>query len=223
MRFGLTEYADSPTQAVMSLAEAKAHLRVDFDADDALIESLIDAAALQAEAYTRQWLTPRDALMTLGSWPGHGHGAFGPDVDGDDFPARFGGSGRPSRYPNAIYFPTGPVQSVSSISYRESSTGVVTTLSASTYVVTTSTRPAFIVPATGEAWPALYDHPEAVRVAFRAGYDTPPANAVAACKLILGHLYEHREDVTPGFGAPNPAQIPMGSRYLLNPLRLFPL
>jgi hypothetical protein len=42
----------------------------------------------------------------------------------------------------------------------------------------------------------------------------------AACLLILGHLYTNREDVITSYGAASAAEIPMGSRYLLNPYRV---
>ena len=224
MHYGLTQYADSPTLTVVSLADAKLHLRVDFNDDDALINSLIDAATLQAEAYCKAAFTPRNYLMTLGAWPALGAGSFGPGEDYIDFPARFGGSGRPSRYPDAICLPVAPVSAVTSITYLESTAGAVTTLSASAYVVVTSHAQPMIVPATGQSWPALYDHPEAVRIAFRAGYEADvPANVTAAVRLLVGHLYEHREEVTTGFGGAAPTQIPLGAKYLLNPHRMFPL
>lgn len=220
MRFNLTEYAESPTPSVMSLAEAKLHLRVDFNDDDALIESLIEAATLAAEAYTSAGFTERSYLMTLGAWPGLGAGSFGPDEDGDEWPSRFGTSGRPSRWPNAIHLPVRPLVSVSAITYLDSD-GAVQTLATDQYVVVTAHRPPFIVPAEDATWPPLARHPEAVRVAFRAGFSECPANAVAGIKLILGHLYAHREDVTTGVGAPEPAVLPMGSTFLLAPHRMW--
>jgi len=220
MQFGLTQYAESPTQQAMTLAEAKAHLRIDFDDSDTLISGLIDAATLAAEAYTSAAFIERSYLMTLGAFPRIGAGQFGPDTDYAEFPSRWGTSGRPTRYPTAIRLPFHPVLSVSSITYLDPDLATQT-VAASDYVVVVSRHPPFIAPATGTNWPNIGDHPEAVSVAFRAGYGTCPANALAAIKLILGHLYEHREDVTPGVGAPNPAELPMGSKWLLTPYRLW--
>ena len=58
-----------PTVEPVSLAEAKLHLRVDFDDDDALIESLISAARVAAETLTgRQSCTAR-WIRTLDGFP----------------------------------------------------------------------------------------------------------------------------------------------------------
>lgn len=227
MQYGWTEYADSPTTPAITVAEAKAHLRVDYDTDDDLISVLIDAATQQAEAYTRAAITARLFTMTLGAFPRISRGQSGPDPDYAEFPSRFGSSGRPARYPTAICLPVWPLISLSSIQYIDADTDALTTLASSSYVVVSSHRPPMIVPAAGTAWPVAGDHPEAVRITFRAGMAEAdggiPAVVKSAIKLIVGHLYEHREDVTPGVGAPEPALLPMGSRYLLNPYRMWPL
>lgn len=222
MRYGLTQFADSPTCSVMTLAEAKLHLRVDFDTDDELILGLIEAATLQAEAYCGAAFCARDYLMTLGAFPGLGSGSFGPDRDGEEFKPRWGSTGRPARYTSAIYLPVHPLLSVSSIQYLDTD-NVLQTFDAASYVVVTTGVPPFVVPVSTVCWPAVYSHPEAVRISFRAGFATIPQNIVAAVKLYLGHLYEHREEVTPGVGAPNPVQIPLGAKWLLNPHKVWPL
>ena len=59
-----------PAGEPISLAEAKLHLRVDFDDDDSLIQVLISAARQAAETLTnRQFVTAR-WRMVLDSFPG---------------------------------------------------------------------------------------------------------------------------------------------------------
>ena len=219
MRYGLTKFADSPTGAVMSLAEAKLHLRVDHTADDDLISELIEAATLDCEAYCNASFVSATYHMTIGAFPATGSGAFGPDEDGVEFPRGFGRSGRPTRYPSAICLPVHPVTGVNSITYKDDN-GATQTLATSAYVVVTSQRPAFIVPATGTVWPVTYDHPEAVTISLDAGFASIPRDIVAAVKLRLGSLYENREDV---LVAVQSSLLPMGSRALLGKHRLWPL
>jgi len=59
-----------PAGEPVTLLEAKAHLRVDFDDDDGLIQALISAARQAAETITsRQFMTARWKLV-LDSFPG---------------------------------------------------------------------------------------------------------------------------------------------------------
>lgn len=224
MNFGLTQYADSPTAPALTRAEAKLHLRVDFDDNDSLIDALVDAATQQAEAYCCAAITARDYLMTLSAFPRVSAGQSGPDPDWHEYPSRFGHSGRPSRFPWALQFPVWPVVSVSSVQYLDTA-GTLQTLSSSVYAQALDRRPPYIVPLPNQVWPVTYAQPDAVRVRFRAGMAEAnggiPAAVKAAICLILGHLYENREDVAGGMGG-TPGEIPMGSRYLLNPYRMFP-
>lgn len=49
----------APTADVVTLAEAKNYLRVDYDEDDTLIDSLIDTAQTRLEQYAGVAMTPR--------------------------------------------------------------------------------------------------------------------------------------------------------------------
>lgn len=219
MQYGLTKYADSPTGAVMTLAEAKLHLRVDFTDDDDLISALIEAATLDCEAYCNASFVPATYHMTLGAFPARGSGLYGPDEDGEEFPRNFGSSGKPTRYPTAIFLPVHPLLELNSLTYMDAD-GATQTLSTASYVTVSSRRPPFIVPATGTTWPVTYDHPEAVTVSFNAGFATIPADIVAAVKLRLATLYEHREEIVVGTIQ---ADLSIGSRVLLGKYRLWPL
>ncbi|MGK3120457.1 head-tail connector protein [Pseudomonas corrugata] len=63
---------------------------------------------------------------------------------------------------------------------------------------------------------------EAAVLAGTAGNDpiVVTGSIVAACLLILGHLYANREDTVTGINVSSVAELPMGSRTLLHPYRV---
>lgn len=62
----------APVAEPWSVAEAKSFLRVEHDADDALIGSLISAARNHVEALTRRGLLLQTWRFVLDSWPADG-------------------------------------------------------------------------------------------------------------------------------------------------------
>ena len=153
----------------MSLAEAKLHLRVDVDDDDALISSIITAARQAAETVTgRQLMTARWKLVL------------------DAFPAC------------AILVAKCPVQSVTSIQYLDMN-GSSLTMPAADYVVDTAYEPARITPIFGKTWPSTLPQIGAVTVTFEAGYGSAsnvPEGIKSWIKLRVGSLYAHREEMS---------------------------
>lgn len=160
-----------PTSLPISLDEAKVHLRVDHGDEDALIESLIEAATewLQA-ACDRQFCQATYALKL------------------PYFPAY------------CIEIPYPPLSSVTSITYLDTG-GSSQTLSSAYYVVHTTTTPGRVLLADGYTWPSTDTHPEAVTITFVAGSAKAgdiPRMARQALLLLVGHWYEHRESVAAG-------------------------
>lgn len=171
-------------QEPVSILEARQHLRVDFDDDDALISVLISAARQAAETLTgRQFITARWKLV-LDSFPG-------PSLMG--VPA-----GVPFTLPgHAILLPKGPVQSVVAINYLDMA-GVLQTMPVANYTQDLSCEPARITPVFGQIWPIPLPQIGAVSVTFDAGYGAPeqvPEGIKSWIKLRVGSLYAHREDV----------------------------
>ena len=172
------------SQEPVSILEARQHLRVDFDDDDALISALISVATQAAQTLTgRQFITARWKLV-LDSFPG-------PSLMG--VPA-----GVPFTLPgHAILLPKGPVQGVVTITYLDMA-GVLQTMPAANYAQDLSCEPARITPVFGQIWPIPLPQIGAVSVTFDAGYGAPeqvPEGIKSWIKLRVGSLYAHREDV----------------------------
>ena len=171
-------------QEPVSILEARQHLRVDFDDDDALISVLISAARQAAETLTgRQFITARWKLV-LDSFPG-------PSLMG--VPA-----GVPFTLPgHAILLTKGPVQSVVAVNYLDMA-GVLQTMPAANYAQDLFCEPARITPVFGQIWPIPLPQIGAVSVTFDAGYGAPeqvPEGIKSWIKLRVGSLYAHREDL----------------------------
>lgn len=158
-----------PSGEPVSLAEAKLHLRVDVDDDDALISSLIAAARQAAETLTgRQLISARWKLVL------------------DAFPW------------GEILLAKCPVQSIVSIQYLDMN-GLSQMLPSSDYVVDTACEPARITPVFGKTWPPTLPQIGAVTVTFDAGYGAAsavPEGLKSWVKLRVGSLYAHREEMS---------------------------
>jgi len=173
-----------PAGEPVSLAEAKLHLRVDFDDDDSLIQVLISAARQAAETLTNRQLVTARWRMVLDSFPG-------PSLMG--VPA-----GQVFTLPgHAVLLPKSPVISVVEIRYLDMA-GVWQVTPAANYTVDSACEPARITPVFGQIWPIALPQIGAVSVIFDAGYgdaSAVPDGIKTWIKLRLGSLYVHREEV----------------------------
>lgn len=169
-----TAATDSP----VTLAEAKAHLRVDIADDDALISSLIGAATLEAEHIMQRAVMPQTWTLTLDS--------FRPSV-----PHYW----LTKRVAQAIELNRPPVSGIVSIQYVDTAGGAQT-LDPSKYQLVKSEYSGAIVPAFAQQWPSTRQQPDAVQITFTAGYANAasvPELIKAWIKLRIGTLYENRE------------------------------
>ncbi|MDF3024809.1 MAG: hypothetical protein K0R10_2170 [Alphaproteobacteria bacterium] len=156
-----------PATEPVSLAEAKAHLRVTSDDEDTLISALIVAAREAAEHETGRSLITQTWEKTL-----------------DVFPADI-----------RLDYP--PVQSVTSIKFLDENGDEQTLSASSYKLDNASdSGPGWIKIATGLAWPSTYPEINAVRVRYVAGW-TSAAEVPQSIKqwmlLNIGHWYENRE------------------------------
>lgn len=176
-----------PSSEPVTVTEAKQHARIDTDSDDIYVSSLVTAARSHVETLcSRQLITATYEL-------------------------------RMDKFYDVLLLPRPPLQSVTSIEYVDT-TGSTVTLNTSKYKVDSSTAPARITPAWGETWPTARDEINAVTITYDAGYgdnaSDVPADLIHAIKLMLGHLYENREQVTVE-GVPR--DVPRGVQALVNP------
>lgn len=167
----------------VTLAAAKAHLKIDYDAndesppvafpDDALIEALIVTARTHAETYLSRAL-----VDTVYEWR----------ID------QFEGS-------CPLPFPLAPVRSLDAITYLDDD-GVTQTLAASVYRFDDHpTLPAIWI-AYGQTWPTTRWQSDGIRITFTAGPDitaSPPAAIPEPIRqgmlLLIGHLNRNRDAV----------------------------
>jgi uncharacterized phiE125 gp8 family phage protein len=156
-----------PAEQPVSLAEAKAHLRVTSNDDDVLIGSLIKAATAKLDGYSG--ILGR-ALVTQ-TWA----------VDLD----RFG---------DRLRLPLRPVQSVATVQYYDTA-GVQQTLAGAGYALLADAIGSYVALAPNAVWPGTYGRSDAVRVTFVAGYGNAaavPEPIRVAILLAVQHLYALR-------------------------------
>jgi len=153
----------------VSLAEVKLHLRLaSDDTEDSLLESMITAAREAAEQYTGRALATQTIALYLDDWPA-----------GDYIELR-----KP------------PVQSVTSVKYKNSA-GTETTMTVTTdYIVDTDSQTPRIVLPYGEDWPSFTAYPvNPITITYVAGYTTVPRAIAQAILLLVGYMYNNRDDV----------------------------
>ena len=184
-----------PAAPLLTTAEAKAHLRVDFADDDALIDAYVGAANDMLDArfgeLGRALITQTWALI-MPRFPASGH----------------------------FDLPVPPVQSVTAITYFDTD-NVQQTLAASTYRVTVKDEAARVDLVEGQSWPALFDRHDVVRVEYVTGYgdagSAVPDGIRHAARLMVGHWYENREAVATGS---LPTELPLAVAALLAKYRV---
>lgn len=176
----------APEEPVVSLEDARRHMRVDTfqpeqtHPDDADITAFVQAATDEIDG-RNGWLGR--ALVTQ-TWK----------LLLDEFPGSFRfGCNRHGR----IALPLPPLQSVTSVKYIDAD-GVEQTLTADTdYRVVTDAEPGFVEPLYGKTWPSARDEANAVRITYVAGYgdsgDDVPALLRSYVKIAAAFRYQFRE------------------------------
>ncbi len=178
------------TTEPVTLVEAKLHLRVDISTDDDLITSLIKVARDWCENYQNRAYISQTIT------------------------AKF------DRFPTIIRLPRSPLISVTSIAYIDSA-GDSQTIDSSVYEVDTTSEPGLVTLAFNQLWPSTRRIHHAITVVYKAGFGADatavPDRIKAAMKLVIGHLYEHREEDSEIVLT----TLPMGVKSLLSGDRCF--
>jgi uncharacterized phiE125 gp8 family phage protein len=180
----------APAVEPITLADAKAQLRVDGTSEDAFIASLIVTSRLQIEAALGMALITQAWRWTLDAWPAG----------------------------QAVELPIRPVQSVDALKVSRAD-GTQVTVPPSQYHVDGAANPARIVYAPS-ALPMPGTIAQGIAVELTAGFGPVPADVPPpvrqALMMLVAHWFENREPVVIGAQA---VAIPETVSSLLAPYR----
>ena len=131
----------APAALPISVAEAKAQMRVEGNDDDTIIERLVNAAVAFVDV---QGVLGRAMItQTWGEW-------LAPN-------------------PSTVLLSLGPVQSVSAIKYYDVD-GVLQTATLADFNVFGTPNRITITPKTGKAWPITQNRDDAIKIEYVIGY-----------------------------------------------------
>lgn len=169
---GITRGTDSTSEPV-SLAEAKAHLRVSHTDDDAYISTLITACRQSLEISTRRSLGASQVYSTYYT----------------EFPTTY----------FKLRIPNPPLVSFTHLKYYNNQ-NILTTVDTNHYVVEQAgSGVAYLAMKDGFSMPTLTKSRVAPIVAtFSAGYTTLPKPLHQAILMLVAHYYDTREPISFG-------------------------
>jgi len=177
----------APTVEPVTVTDIKSHLRIDTADDDTLLGVYITVARKWCEKFQNRAYITQTWNLILDDFP-----------DGD-----------------VIEIPLPPLQSVSSITYYDTD-DTAYTFSTDNYMVDTDSEPGRVVLKYAKTWPSITLRPaNAVVIQFIAGYggaaSDVPEHIIHAIKMLVGHLYENRENTD----IRNIVEVPFGVKALL--------
>lgn len=221
MRYRSLVRATQPIVEPVSLAAAKAHLRIDSSAEDDLIQGLISTARAWCEDYTDRTFVLTQWTMNIDSF----YGAVGSPVQ---FGLRADGhniEGRQGTVPNLdVELPRPPMISSGTatavtITYTPVAGAATATLSATEYRVDRQSTPGVCRPLYGQTWPSHLVDQNSTTVTWWAGYGSDGASVPAAVRsailMVVAHLWRNRE-MTAEVAL---REVPYGVRALLDTIR----
>jgi uncharacterized phiE125 gp8 family phage protein len=190
-RYRSLKVQTQPVVEPVSVADAKAHCRIDTNTDDTYVAALISAAREYVEAYMDESLIDQQLVMRL-----------------DAFPA-------------AIELPRPPMSQTASrtavtIVYTANDAGSTATLATNQYRVDRDSTPGTLRPLYGGSWPShLLDY-GSVTVTWWAGRGEDGGKVSqrvkAAILMLVGQWYERRMAAD----AASMSEMPFGVKALLD-------
>lgn len=191
--YGKLVLKTGPATTAISLAEAKAFLRVDSDYDDdnSYITSLIGVATNVVEQFTRRRLITQTYNIYYDEFP--------PYMD----------------------LQVGNVASVTHVKYYDTN-NTLQTLDTSEYDVDIRVKPGRIYQAEDGNFPDTYERANSVEVEFVVGSAASDVEDAIkqAMYIVIGRYYENRQDVVMGTQV---NELPLMVEHLLTPYRLLEL
>lgn len=174
-----------PTSEPITLAEAKAHLRVSLSDDDTLIGNLITATRMICEEFTARALITQGWRLWLDAFPGDAMAWW----DG----TRQGATSRLT-VKRFILMPRAPLQSISAVTvYADDDSSTV--FSPALYFVDNAAEPGRLALRNNASWPIPQRMSNGISIDFTAGYGAASNVPQALKQGMLAHiaqLYEHR-------------------------------
>jgi len=189
-----------PSVEAVTLAEAKAFLRVDISDDDALIAALVAAARGACERFTGRSLVTQTWTLFRDDWPG-----------------------------SVIEIPRPPLLSIVHVKTYDD-TDTATVWPASNYLVDTASEPGRLIARTGAALPEATRAAAGIEIRFVAGYAPDesvspsdlvgniPGDLLEGIRRLVAYLYENRGEC----GADEAAAL-SGATLLWRPYRMMRL
>jgi uncharacterized phiE125 gp8 family phage protein len=178
----------------ITLAETKQHLRVDIDADDSYIASLITAAREYCEDYLDRTLNHTQWQMKM-----------------DNFPQEIG-------MPRPPMVASGTATAVF-VTYVENSLGGTTTLSLSQYRIDRDSTPGILRPLYGGSWPSHLSDENSLTVTWWGGYGPRPEDVPRVVRhamlMLVATWYERRQAID----SVSATEVPIGAKALLDSAR----
>lgn len=166
-----------PAVEPVTVAEAKAHLRVDTSDDDTYIGTLITAAREWCEQYLDRTLVHTQWVMRFDKFPDSGI--------------------KPVELPRPPMVTSGTATAVTVTFTQEA--GPTSTYSTAEYRVDRLATPGSILPIYGSTWTPHRQDDNAISVTWWAGYGAGGSSVPAAIRhailMLVGHWYEFRTSV----------------------------
>jgi uncharacterized phiE125 gp8 family phage protein len=186
-----------PAVEPVTLAEAKAHLRVDTSDDDTYIGALITAAREWCEQYLDRTLVHTQWVMRFDKFPDSGI--------------------EPVELPRPPMVASGTATAVTVTFTQEA--GPTSTYSTAEYRVDRNATPGAILPIYGSTWTPHRQDDNAISVTWWGGYGATGASVPAAIRhamlMLIGTWYERRAAADNAGGG----EVPFGVKSLLDSQR----